>query len=179
MNAAAVDPVFAQLLERVDRLESVQEITKLHNDYVRNLAARKWDAVAEAYTEDALCDIRLHGEHKGRDSIKNMFSEELLPVVHSNDGYILSSPNITVEGETAYGTWTWHRLQADFKTSLGWMRVWGPWSEGKYETEYRRENGEWKISKLWFRVHAPDHDDTLAAAQKQQEVVGAIRAGSV
>ncbi|WP_181158500.1 nuclear transport factor 2 family protein [Leucobacter massiliensis] len=178
MNEVVADPIAAELLARIDRLESVQEITKLHNDYVRNLAARRWDAVAEAYTDDAICDIRLHGVHQGRKAIRDMFSEELLPVVHSNDGYILSSPNITVTGETAHAIWTWHRLQADFKTSLGWMRVWGPWSEGRYDAEYRREDGVWKISKLWFRVHAPDHDDDLAAAAAENAIVGAMRAGT-
>lgn len=172
MKDANTSDVLTDLLKRVDQLESLQEITRLHNDYVRNLASRNWNAVADAYTEDAICDIRMHGIHKGRDQIRDMISEELLPVVHSNDGYILSSPNITVDGDTARGLWTWHRLQADFKTGLGWTRIWGPWSEGAYNTEYRRVDGEWKISNLWFRVHAPDHDDTLAAAMVKDQVVG-------
>jgi len=174
MRDANTNDVIADLLKRVDQLESIQEITRLHNDYVRDLAARNWDAVAEAYTDDAICDIRLHGVHRGRDQIKEMFSAELFPVVHSNDGYILSSPNITVDGDTAHAIWTWHRLQADFKTSLGWMRVWGPWSEGAYKVEYRRVEGGWKISNLWFRVHAPDHDDALAAAKAKGQVVGSM-----
>ncbi|MDX2376367.1 nuclear transport factor 2 family protein [Microbacterium sp. LRZ72] len=176
MTASISDSTIADLLERVDRLESVQAITKLHNDYVRNLAVRNWSAVADAYTHDAICDIRHHGVHKGRDAIEEMFTQDLLPVVHSKDGYILSSPNITVDGDTAHAIWTWHRLQADFKTSLGWTRIWGPWSEGAYDVEYAREAGEWKISKLWFRVHAPDHDDEIAAAKAAGGVVGARRA---
>ncbi|GGH45762.1 nuclear transport factor 2 family protein [Microbacterium album] len=172
MTTQNTEAQIAELLERIDRLESIQAITKLHNDYVRNLAARNWSAVAAAYTEDAICDIRHHGVHVGREAIDGMFAEELLPVVHSKDGYILSSPNITVDGDTAHAIWTWHRLQADFKTALGVMRIWGPWSEGQYDAEYRRVDGEWKISKLWFRVHAPDHDDELAAASEQNRVVG-------
>lgn len=161
-----------ELFDRIDRLESVQAITRLHNDYVRDLAARNWSGVAAAYTEDAECDIRNHGIHRGRDAINAMFDEELLPIVRSNDGYILSSPNITVAGDTARGTWTWHRFQADFRTPLGVMRVWGPWSEGRYETEYQRVAGEWKISKLWFRVHAPDSDEQIAASAAHHEVLG-------
>lgn len=172
MTTDITDDQITQLFARIDRLESIQEITRLHNNYVRDLAARNWSAVADAYSEDAICDIRHHGVHVGRDAISGMFAEELLPVVHSKDGYILSSPNITVDGDTAHAIWTWHRLQADFKTALGVMRIWGPWSEGMYDTEYRRVDGVWKISKLWFRVHAPDHDDQITAAAEQHRVVG-------
>jgi len=172
MTSEDLAQTIADLHDRIDRLESVQHITRLHNDYVRNLATRNWSAVADAYTDDAVCDIRNHGVHTGREAINEMFSEELVPVVNSKDGYILSSPTITVHGETAEAVWTWHRLQSDFRTSFGWMRIWGPWSEGQYRTEYRREDGRWKISKLWFRVHAPDHDDEIAAAQATNAVVG-------
>lgn len=162
----------AALQRRIENLEAAQSIAALHHKYVRDLAARDWQAVADAYTEDAVCDIRRHGVHRGRDAINAMFADELLPVVHSKDGYILSSPDIVVDGDTATGTWTWHRLQADFRTSLGMLRVWGPWSEGLYETEYVRRDGEWKISRLWFRVHAPDHDDEIAEAAAADRVIG-------
>ena len=160
------------LERRVENLESAQAVAALHHKYIRALAARDWRAVASAYTEDALCDIRHHGVHRGREAIDAMFTKDLVPVVQSNDGYILSSPDIVVDGDSARATWTWHRLQADFKTSIGMLRVWGPWSEGRYETEYVRENGEWKISKLWFRVHAPDHDEEMAEVGATGGVIG-------
>jgi ketosteroid isomerase-like protein len=160
------------LERRVENLESAQAIATLHHKYIRDLAARDWQAVASAYTEDAVCDIRHHGVHRGRDAIGAMFTKELIPVVHSNDGYILSSPDIVVDGDTGRATWTWHRLQADFKTSLGMLRVWGPWSEGRYETEYVRQDGEWKISKLWFRVHAPDPDEEMVEIGIAGGVIG-------
>jgi hypothetical protein len=119
--------------------------------------------VASAYADDAICDIRLHGKHKGQDAIAGMFKSDLEDVVKSRDGYILSSPSIKVTGDTAYGEWTWHRLQCEFRTSFGMMRVWGPWSEGMYKCHYARINGEWKIKDLWFRVIRPDSDDELAA----------------
>lgn len=172
MTSPLTEDIVAELRERLDRLESIQLITALHNDYVRDLADRNWAGVAQAYSDDAVCDIRNHGVHLGKAAILEMFDEELLPVVHSRDGYILSSPNLTVDGDTAHGTWTWHRLQADFKTALGMMRVWGPWSEGKYVVDYERINGEWKIVKLWFRVHAPDRDEDIAQMDAEQRVIG-------
>ena len=57
--------------------------------------------MSSAYTEDALCDIRHHGVHRGREAIDAMFARDLVPVVQSNDGYILSSPDIVVDGDSA------------------------------------------------------------------------------
>lgn len=173
MTTSGTDAI-GELLARVEKLEAAQEIARLHQNYIRHLAARDWDAVADAYTEDAICDIRHHGVHIGREAIRAMFDAELGPVVLSKDGYILSSPDIVVADDRtrATGTWTWHRFQADFRTSRGLMRVWGPWSEGTYVTEYRLEDEGWKISKLWFRVHTPDHDDDITAAGDRGQVIG-------
>jgi ketosteroid isomerase-like protein len=152
-----------ELQRKVDELESIKEIEQLQQQYVRDLADRNWAGVATAYADDAVCDIRLHGKHKGRDAIAGMFKSDLQDVVKSRDGYVLSSPSITVSGDAAYGEWTWHRMQCEFRTSFGMMRVWGPWTEGKYKCHYARINGEWKIKDLWFRVLRPDSDDELAA----------------
>lgn len=175
MPTSSQNQLLEELLIRVDRLESVQQISALHNDYVRALAARDWNRVADFYTDDAHCDIRHHGVHRGRDEIRKMFADDLEAVVRTKDGYILSSPVIHVDGDTATGEWIWHRFQSDFHTALGTVRVWGPWSEGKYVCEYRRTDGAWKISKLWFRVHAPDSDDELLAAKSESRVVGALK----
>ncbi|MQA08922.1 MAG: hypothetical protein GEU98_10330 [Pseudonocardiaceae bacterium] len=165
-----------ELERQVDELRSVQEITDLQHRYVRSLAARDWMAVAEEYTEDAVCDIRMHGVHVGREAIKEMFRSELEHVVTSRDGYILSSPSITVNGDEAYGEWTWVRLQCEFRTAFGMMRVWGPWSEGQYRCEYARVDGTWKIKSLWFRVIRPDSDEELAAMPEDQVIGGGYAA---
>lgn len=175
MSTSSSDPLLVELLARVDRLEAVQQISAMHNDYVRALADRDWDRVASHYTEDAYCDIRNHGVHRGRAEIRRMFADDLENVVRTRDGYILSSPVISVDGDSATGEWIWHRLQSDFHTALGTMRVWGPWSEGKYVCEYRRSDGVWRISRLWFRVHAPDSDDELLAAKNDARVIGGLR----
>lgn len=160
---------YEALLERVDTLEkmldhlvSSQQIQKLQQKYFRDLAERNWDGVAQAYAEDAVCDIRQHGKHQGKAAISEMFAAELEPVVKSRDGYVLSSPDITVDGDTAYGEFVWHRFVCEFRTSFGMMRVWGPWSEGIYKVHYRRIDGDWKIQDLWTRVVRPDHDDDVA-----------------
>jgi ketosteroid isomerase-like protein len=160
-----------ELESQVDELRSVQQITELQNRYVQDLADRNWTGVAAAYADDAVCDIRMHGVHTGREAIADMFRSELENVVTTRDGYILSSPSIRVNGDEAYGEWTWHRLQCEFRTSFGLLRVWGPWSEGRYKCEYARVDGTWKIKSLWFRVIRPDSDEELSALSTD-EVIG-------
>ncbi|GAA4430908.1 hypothetical protein GCM10023169_34840 [Georgenia halophila] len=149
---------------KVDELTSVQEIERVQQQYLRDLADRNWDGVADAYAEDAVCDIRNHGRHEGRENISAMLSAELQPVVKTRDAYMLSSPSIVVDGDKAYGEFVWHRFQCEFRTSFGMLRVWGPWSEGIYKVHYERVNGAWKIKDLWTRVIRPDSDDEIAAA---------------
>lgn len=159
---ALVDRVTA-LEGKLDDALAVEAIRQLQQKYFRDLSDRNWDEVAEAYAEDALCDIRQHGVHRGRAEIRAMFGDELENVVKSKDAYILSSPSITVTGDTAYGEFVWHRFVCEFRTAFGMMRVWGPWSEGLYKVHYARIGGEWKITDLWTRVIRPDHDDDVAA----------------
>ena len=168
-----------ELLQRLELLEgqvrdltAIKEIETLHQQYVKDLADRNWAGVANAYAEDAVCDTRNHGRHHGREGIAAMFATDLEDVVKSRDGYVLSSPSITVTGDTAYGEWTWHRFQCEFRTSFGLMRVWGPWSEGIYKCHYERIGGEWKIKDLWFRVIRPDTDEEIAAVVDGQVIGG-------
>ncbi|MGO2112400.1 MAG: nuclear transport factor 2 family protein [Pseudoclavibacter sp.] len=160
-----VDELAARLetLEsKIDELTSVQQIHELQQTYLRDLSDRNWDGVALAYADDAVCDIRQHGVHRGIESIRGMFATDLSPVVKSKDAYMLTSPRITVDGDTAYGEYVWHRFVCEFRTSFGMQRIWGPWSEGIYKVHYRRIDGAWKITDLWTRVIRPDHDDEIA-----------------
>jgi hypothetical protein len=162
-----IDPItlearLAALESQVHELRSVQEIQQLHHTYIRCLADRDWQGCVDCYAEDAVCDIRSHGIKQGRQEIAEMILGELAPMVKSHDAYMLTSPNISVAGNHATGEWTWHRFQCEFRTGVGWMRVWGPWSEGRYRCEYVREDGTWKFSKVWFRVLLPDSDEAIA-----------------
>lgn len=173
----------AQLVERLERMErrledltSVQEIEKLQNQYVTDLHGPELGRRRERLRGG--CRLR-HPQPRtppGRENIAAMFSTDLEDVVKSRDGYILSSPSITVNGDSAYGEWTWHRFQCEFRTSFGMMRVWGPWSEGHYKCHYQRIDGVWKIKDLWFRVNRPDTDEEIAAVLEGQVIGGGFTA---
>ena len=69
---------------------------------------------------------------------------DFLPKKRGNtrfDGHMAIEPDITVDGNTAKGTWLIYILFS--KPEIQWVL-------GKNECEYRKENGTWKISKLKF-----------------------------
>ena len=172
----------AQLSEvqgRLRRLEDIEAIKNLHRRYIRKLADRDWDGLADFYTEDAVTDIRWHGRTEGKKQLVEDVLDVLHEMVKSADGYVLSSPVIELDAgaDEAYGEWTWHRHVCDFRTTGGYMRVWGPWLEGRYRCTYARIGDEWKLKDVWFRVVLPDPDPTVEemeerAAASPPNVVG-------
>jgi len=168
---------------QVQRLEDIESIKELHRRYIRKLADRDWEGMADFYTEDAVTDIRWHGRTEGKQQLVEDVLDELHKIVKSADGYVLSSPVIEIEAgsDRAYGEWTWHRHVCDFRTTGGYMRVWGPWLEGRYKCVYERVGGAWKFKDLWFRVVLPDPDPSAeeVAARMQSETPHVIGAGIV
>lgn len=150
----------AELEQRVQRTEDVESIKQMHRRYIRKLADRDWDGMADFFTEDAVTDIRWHGRTEGKQALVDDVFNDLHNTVTSADGYILSSPVIEVaaDGTTAFGEWTWHRHICEFRMSGGFMRAWGPWLEGRYKCSYAKVDGVWLFENMWFRVVLPDLD---------------------
>jgi ketosteroid isomerase-like protein len=146
-----------ELEREVQRQEDVEEIKRLHYTYIRQLADRNWADMLEHFTDDAVVDLRHHGPRRGREELSQLFA-----AMHATgtppDGYILSSPVVEVSGDRATGVWTWHRHLCEFSVGGGTIRMYGPWWEGRYVSEYAREDGRWKFSSLRFRLVAPDPD---------------------
>lgn len=149
-----------RLRRQVQRLEDIESIKSLHRRYIRKLADRDWEGMADFFTDDAVTDIRWHGRTEGKQQLIEDVFDELHTLVKSADGYVLSSPVIEIEpgSDHAYGEWTWHRHICEFRTMGGYMRVWGPWLEGRYRCHYERVDGDWKFKDMWFRAVLPDRD---------------------
>jgi ketosteroid isomerase-like protein len=181
MTDDELEQLVASLAEQVQRLEDVEQIKNLQRTYVRWLADRQWEAMLDAFTEDAVVDLRHHGVRHGRQEVAELFAA-MRSHGEPHDGYVLSSPVIDVDGDTANGVWTWHRHLCEFPVMGATMRVYGPWWEGRYRCTYRREAGRWKISGMHFRVVLPDRDlepdEMKERAERGEEVIrGAHRTG--
>jgi uncharacterized protein (TIGR02246 family) len=141
----------ASLIARLQSVEDIEAIKQLHRRFTRAVADRYFGTLSAFFTDDAVIDMRRHGETVGRSAIKEHFDGmEAQPLAGA--GYVLSSPDIEVTGDTASGEWTWHRFLADGSS----------WEEGRYHCSYRRTEDGWRFSRLHFRVVLPVHDDSSA-----------------
>jgi ketosteroid isomerase-like protein len=147
-----------RLVERLRDLEAVTDIENLHRRFTRAVADRRFDTLPGFFTDDAVIDMRRHGEKRGRDAIRRHF-DAMVAVPLVGAGYVLSSPVVHVAGDAASGEWTWHRLMADGMVAGRSVRVWGVWEEGRYRCSYRCTRHGWCFSRMHFRVVRPDHDD--------------------
>jgi ketosteroid isomerase-like protein len=147
MTDDELEQLVSSLTEQVRRLEDAEQIKTLQRNYVRHLADGQWEAMLDAFTADAVVDLRQYGARHGRDERAQLFAA-MRADSDPHDGYVLSSPVIEVTGDNATGLWTCHRHP----------RIHGAWSEGRYVCAYRKEAGRWRISHLHFRVVLPDRD---------------------
>jgi uncharacterized protein (TIGR02246 family) len=99
-------------------------------------------------------DMRRHGPKAGRDAIAQHFAGMAAQPLKGT-AYVLSSPVIEVDGDTASGVWTWHRFGAQ-----------GDWQEGRYRCRYRRDDGVWRFEHMHFRVVLPQPDDARDATEE-------------
>ena len=131
------------LEKRIGALEDLEEIKKLHQKYINLMDELRYEEVLDLFTEDGTAEVRNLGIKRG----KKELSEVYLGVLAKNrgtmryDGHMAVEPDITIERDTARGTWLIYMLFS--KPAIQWV-------QGKNECEYRKENGKWKISKLKF-----------------------------
>jgi uncharacterized protein (TIGR02246 family) len=158
MTEAELMQELDRLRARLDALESVKAIEDLHRSFTRAVADRRFTELAGYFCADGVIDMRRHGPIAGRDAIAEHFAG-MAAVPLNGAGYVLSSPVVELDGDTASGTWTWHRFNAEATVGTRQVRVWGVWEEGRYQCRYRRTDGVWRFAHMHFRVVAPDPDE--------------------
>jgi ketosteroid isomerase-like protein len=135
--AVVNDPHETKSMEaRVTRLEDLLAIHQLFVDYGEHLDSGDFDAYAELFAPDGEALLGPYGRAKGRAAIKDLMVAQL----GSNVGttfHIVSSPRVTLNGNTATSTVMWsvaaladdgfarlqmigHHIDQLTKTSEGW-----------------------------------------------------------
>lgn len=132
-----------ELEKRIKAIEDMEQIKKLHQHYMMLMDDLKYEEVLDLFTEDGQIEIRKSGVRQGRKGLSSVY----IDILSKNrgdtrfDGHMVIMPDLTVDGDTATGTWVVYML---------FSRPTVHWVQGKNECEYRRVNGVWKISKLKF-----------------------------
>jgi hypothetical protein len=131
-----------ELEKRVRALEDLEEIKKLHRQYINYLDTLQFDKVPALFTENATAKAHKGKVYKGKKEIVKMYTEmgkHRGTVV--KDGHFVGEPIISVEGERAKGRWT---------VLIFFSEPSVQWTTGKNVCEYVKEDGKWKISSLTF-----------------------------
>ena len=128
---------------RVRRLEDIEALKALKSRYAEYCDNDyNPDQLAPLFTSDATWDGGVLGHAEGRDAIHAFFAvaSQAIPfAVHH-----VMNPDITVDGDRATGTWLlWQPCVHGSGAAL--------WIAGRYQDEYRREDGVWRFSKVCFR----------------------------
>ena len=150
-----------ELEARITRLESILEIQKLqakYGYYLQRGGSSNWDELVDLFTDDCTVELMDSGVHVGRAGVTKLFKEAKTQL-HSPGlmGIIMQiQPYIEVYGDTAKGVWQGfgfivHTHAGSGAAGLGEEKD-ALWHHGRYENEYRKVNGEWKISKAHFKL---------------------------
>ena len=152
-----------ELEKRVQALEDIEQIKQLHYRYIYALNSRDFDGIIDMFAEDMIEDGFPRGEKRtGKKEIAKVFRDMQVGsrglLRHTT---IVAQPVITIDGDKAKGYWLWLGRLADrrvFKSTdeadEDTVMVVLP-KLGRYDMEYKKVDGAWKISYLKFTLPWP------------------------
>jgi len=139
-----------ELEKRITRLEDIEEIKKLKARYCAICDDdHNPGQITTIFTEDAIWEGAGNGVHQGHAAIRALF--EKFKDRFSFSQHNVLNPIIEVDGDRAKGTWY---FLGPFTIRKGNRAF---WFAVRYEDDYVKLNGEWKIKHLraFSRMAAP------------------------
>ncbi len=137
-----------EMEKRLQALEDLEEIKKLHRKYISYLDNLQFDKVLDLFTDDATVEVRDSGPKKGKEEIAEIYLGVLAKRTLRKDGHLVGQPEITVEGNTARGHWIVYIFFSE--PTIQWV-------QGRNDCEYVKEDGRWKFKKLQFTRTLASH----------------------
>lgn len=126
------------LEERLRRLEDILAIQQLFIDYGLALDTGDLDQYAQLFATQGTVNLGPIGRATGRNEIRALMAQTLEGLVGSSF-HIVSSPQITLHGDTATSQVMWTVIHRDKNGQPQVTMI------GKHHDELIREDGEWKI----------------------------------
>jgi ketosteroid isomerase-like protein len=133
------------LEKRIQAMEDIEAIKQLQYRYKNAFMQAQWDVVLGCFDQDAVIDMKPDGTNIGRGfaEVKRQFGNMAKVHVGAETDFIYH-PEISVDGNTAKGTWmvtdNMHIVDQPVQSIYG-----------IYTMEYKKVDGEWKISLLRHR----------------------------
>lgn len=131
-----------ELQATIQKLNDVNDLKQLKARYCHLVDSNDWDELETLWTEDAVCDYGFFGAFNGREDIINGFFRGLVANASSFSAHMIHNPIIEVDGDSASACWyvTAHTTLQPHSQAI--------WMMGLYHDQYKRIDGEWKISSL-------------------------------
>ena len=135
----------------ISDLADIEAIKVLKARYMRYIDTKNWDGFASLFTDDAVFDIAIDLEGKDRSCDTDGYVALTREIVgDATTVHQACMPEIEKTGRTtARGTWAmWDYL--DYHGAPGPLSGGGSVVQGygHYHEEYRKEDGEWRISSF-------------------------------
>jgi hypothetical protein len=148
----------ANIPPELQRLIDIEEIKQLKArfGFLADALCRPHDAslaqeFGALFTEDATIDSAAFGHFEGRAQIQDLFSSAV-PSQMQSMWHSFQNPLIEIKGEVASGHWTMiaYIYPAAAASAAPTMTF------GRYVDQYRRVDGRWRQSKLFFETSQLD-----------------------
>jgi hypothetical protein len=154
-----------EMEKRLQRLEDIEEIQNLQIRYCDNLIQAKWDELIDCFSDDGIVDLHA-GYCKGKEKMSKLFKEKIGLTHRGQEGNFAVHPIITIDGDTAKGSWLHYIQFAQPRKFEPVPEIFNTdkapnWIQGYYEMEYKKVNGQWKISMLKWRARLVSPMTTL------------------
>jgi hypothetical protein len=156
------DDELQQLKDQIQRLNDIEDIKQLKALYFEYADGQKWDQLAEEIlTEDFYFDSDAE-PIQGRDAVIEMVSTSLTGATTVHHGH---TPRITIDGDTATGTWH----MADYVTiPLPSGDAYVIRGYGYYHDAYRRTPEGWRLcSSTMQRIRVDSEGADFAMADTE------------
>jgi SnoaL-like domain len=129
-------------------LVALEEIRQVKYRYLRCVDLKRWDDLADTFTPDATADYGTPAlgrplQLAGRDEIVAFLRDKLGPDIITV--HFASQPEITVDGDTARGTWAFEDtvIATEYRMVITGAAF--------YEDRYARgEDGRWRIAHTGY-----------------------------
>lgn len=153
-NAPFTDEEIARLRELLE----IDAIRKTKMLYSQLMDSRETDALADIFTEDALCEFGPYGKWEGRETIRKNYHEVLngtikIPfgAMHNTNNHWVELTSATTAVGRSYLIDVVTHTPAD-ENPIVWF--------GLYDESYRKVDGQWQISRCTLQFFWPERHIT-------------------
>jgi hypothetical protein len=150
-------------LARIEDLEAIRQLKAIYCDICDD--GHDPDRIVQIFSEDGVWEIEGVGRAEGHAELRALFERFRDEVSFSQ--HQVMNPIIEVEGDRARGTWYF------FAPFTFRENDQARWLAARYEDEYVKRGGEWKLHRLRGIVRmATDYERSWAAGDPQATDAG-------